>query len=525
MQKYSPAGSVKKRPTLSRLDVLCAILSGVMLTASFPPGKLQWMAWFALVPLLKSLGNGPPSLNFRLGFIAGISHYLTLIYWIVEVLGRYGNLNTFVSFIPLLLLCLYLSLFPAFFAALTTLLRDSRFFLLFMSSSWVGLEYLRAKLLTGFPWCLLGYTQYDYPHLIQIADLGGVYGVSFLIVLINGLVYRCLFQSHEKRKRFLKWESLITVLLLGGTLLYGQYRLSYERTGKAHRQWVKALIVQGNIDQSIKWRPGYQSETMRIYQDLSRAVYDFNGNLIIWPETSVPFFFQDEVRFWPQLFSLTKKSGAVLVFGSPAYKKIDAKTKYYNRAFLMTPEGEPPKYYDKVHLVPFGEYIPLKKILFFLNRLVPAAGDFEAGDKIAPLNHRDLSLGILICFEAIFPELSRVHTRSGAHILVNLTNDAWFGMTSAPYQHLSMAVFRAVENRRPMIRAANTGFSAFIRPTGKIVALSALFSREVLRCSVPVGESSLTFYTLFGDVFAFSVMVISLIKILSFLWHRRINTR
>jgi apolipoprotein N-acyltransferase len=258
---------------------------------------------------------------------------------------------------------------------------------------------------------------------------------------------------------------------------------------------------------------------METYKRLTRKGYDFQPQLIVWPETSVPFFFQDNERFSPTIFSLAQEAGAVVVFGSPAYEQTDEGINYYNRAYLLAPGDRSLKYYNKVHLVPFGEYVPLKKFLFFIKRLVPAAGDFKAGDKIEPINHSPFSVGIIICFEAIFPELARAYARGGANILLNLTNDAWFGMTSAPYQHLSMAVFRAVENRIPMIRAANTGFSAFINHHGKIISLSPLFTENVLNGSVDIPNFPLTFYARFGDLFAFSLLMVSFIKILSSLFH------
>ena len=199
---------------------------------------------------------------------------------------------------------------------------------------------------------------------------------------------------------------------------------------------------------------------------------------------------------------------------------MEGEIKYYNRAYLLTPDGSPPKQYDKAHLVPFGEYVPLKKLLFFISRLVPAAGNFEAGKMIFPLEYGDLSLGILICFEAIFPELARAQTSKGANILINITNDAWFGRTSAPYQHLSMAAFRAVENRKFLIRSANTGFSAFIDPYGHIVSRGSLFREEVLKGTIRISKSKMTFYTRFGELFAFTLLAISLIRILLFFWKR-----
>jgi apolipoprotein N-acyltransferase len=516
-----PFSITKSWRALSTTQVLLAILSGLLLTASFPPGKLSFLVWPALVPLLKSLDNESPSQAFRLGFLTGLSHYLTLIYWIMVVLGHYGNMSTWVSLGPFLLLSLYLALYPAIFSSITAYLRGSRFTLTLTAGFWVSLEYVRAHVITGFPWCLLGYTQYEQSYLIQIADLCGVYGLSFLIVIVNGLLFTLFFKNHARSNAFFKWEILFTALIVIGTLAYSHYRLFEEPIREQPRQYVGTLIVQGNIDQSIKWDPAYQAETMATYQRLTRTGYSFNPDLIVWPETSAPFFFQDNAEFSPMIFSVVKESQAALIFGSPAYELVGRMINYYNRAYLITPDNLFPQHYDKVHLVPFGEYIPLKKLLSFLHRLVPAAGDFVSGDKIAPLKYKGLSIGILICFEAIFPELARAQTRGGADILVNLTNDAWFGMTSAPYQHLAMVVFRAVENRRPMIRAANTGFSAYIEPKGKIVALSSLFREEVLEASVNISDRPLTVYTRFGDIFAFFLLVICLLKILSLLWHKK----
>jgi apolipoprotein N-acyltransferase len=500
--------------------VLFACLSGVMLTAAFPRAGFAFLAWFALVPLLKGLEGENFSRAFGLGLITGATHYLTLMYWIVVVLGRYGNLNILVSLGPLLLLCLYLALFPALFSGLATYLTSSAGLLIGLAGLWVGLEYVRANVLTGFPWCLLGYTQYKHLLLIQIADICGVYGVSFLIVLVNGFFYRLLFARPAGRRGNLGWEAVLVAAAVGITLGYGHYCLSTAQTSKTPGKTLRAVVVQASIDQSIKWDPSHQNQTMATYQRLTRAAYGSKPDLIVWPETSVPFFFQDHNRLAREVFRLADESGAGLLFGSPAYVRSGGRTRYYNRAYLITPGDTPLQYYDKVHLVPFGEYIPFKRLLFFVDRLVPAAGDFEAGDKIVPLRLSDVSIGVLICFEAIFPELARIQTRRGANILINLTNDAWFGRTSAPYQHLSMAVFRAVENRRPMIRAANTGISAFIGSEGKITAQSTLFRKEILSASVEVSNTPLTFYTRYGDLFVLAALLVAL-SILLFSLSRR----
>jgi apolipoprotein N-acyltransferase len=519
---YIPSRATGKRGSTASRGILLSVLSGLMLTASFPPGNLEWMAFVALVPLLKGLENTNPSRAFKLGLVAGMTHYLTLIYWIVVVLGQYGDINMVLCLVPLILLCLYLSVFPGLFSWFTSALAGSRFAITLSAFAWVGLEYARAKIMTGFPWCLLGYTQYENLHLIQVADLCGVYGLSFMLVLINGVIFGLFLKGRAQTRSFLKWEVLIMVAAVGGTLAYGHLRLSENGTSGGTYRPIRTAIVQANVDQSLKWDPDYQSKTMEIYHRLTREAQGFNPLMIVWPETAVPFFFQDNLDFSPGLISLARESDAVLVLGSPAYRRVDGFREYYNRAYLITPDDGPIQYYDKVHLVPFGEYVPLKKALWFIDRLVPAAGDFHSGDKVAPLRYRDQSLGVLICFEAIFPELARAHARAGASILINLTNDAWFGMTSAPHQHLSMAVFRAVENRRPLVRAANTGISALIGPQGRILARSGLFNEEVLRVRVDVPEPSLTFYSRFGDLFALCLLIVTLVSLLYYLWRRQI---
>lgn len=214
----------------------------------------------------------------------------------------------------------------------------------------------------------------------------------------------------------------------------------------------------------------------------------------------------------------------MLLFGSPAYRGVDGTLRYYNRAYLMTPGHREMKTYDKVHLVPFGEYVPLRQLLPFLGRLVQAAGDFMPGETATPLTADNLSLGVLICFEAIFPKLARNLVNQGADVLINLTNDAWFGMSSAPYQHLSMAVFRSVETRRPMIRAANTGFSAYINTRGRIQAISPLFTEAVLHHAVALSPRGYTVYSRVGDLFALALAGLCTLKILMVIrraWKRR----
>ena len=492
--------------------LLLSILSGLMLSASFPPGKMEWMAWVALIPLLRSIADESPRQAFRLGFIAGFVHYLTLIYWIVVVLEHYGGLHFLLSAGVLMLLCTYLAIYPGLFACLLRLCGGFRFAILITGSLWVGIEYVRANVLTGFPWCLLGYTQYPNLALIQVAHVVGVYGISFLLVASNVLIHVILFDRPSLRGSLLRWEMVLVLAMVFGALTYGHQRLAgVQNERNKGQQSVRIAVIQGNMDQTVKWNPDYQEKTIRIYNTLTYQTGPFKPDLVVWPETAVPFFFQAEPVLSPMVMEVAKKLGTTLIFGSPAYEREGGNTRYFNRAYALSPEREISGFYDKVHLVPFGEYVPLKRFLPFVHRLVPAAGDFKAGENMAPLRLPRLSAAILICYEVIFPELARAQTEKGADILVNLTNDAWFGMTSAPYQHLSMAVFRAVENGRPLVRAANTGFSAFISQTGAITLTGELFTREALKEEVLLGERTLGFYTKYGDLFAVAMLAICLI--------------
>ncbi len=504
----------KKQSALSLRDLFQAILSGLLLTASFPPGKFSFLAWIALIPLLVSIQDKAPRSAFKLGFIAGFFHFITLMYWIIVVLKQYGNLPLAVSLLALLLLSLFLALYPGLFSCLTCQMNHGPFSIFFMAAFWVSLEYARAHLVTGFPWCLLGYSQYEHLAIIQIANLFGIYGVSFLIVLVNGLIFQSFFRKTGVKRTFLKWEWLFVALLTAGILTYGFHQVTQKEARTKTAPQISAAAVQANIDQSVKWKPAYQSQTLQTYFRLSRSVADSKPALIVWPETALPFFYQDAPGFSPKMRGLSNELGAALLFGSPAYKRINRKIRYYNRAYMITPDVTFTQYYDKRHLVPFGEYVPLKQYLPFINHLVQAAGNFAQGDRQGPLKDNDLSLGVLICFEAIFPELARDLSREGANLLVNITNDAWFGATSAPYQHLSMAVFRSVETGLPMIRAANTGFSAFIGSDGAILSRSNLFVEAVLDGSIPVSPATPTFYTRTGDLFAGGLVLISLLKLL-----------
>ena len=267
-------------------------------------------------------------------------------------------------------------------------------------------------------------------------------------------------------------------------------------------------LVQGNIDQSVKWDESFQKETLRIYERLSLRVAEKEAELIIWPETATPFFFQDAKEYQPVVLDIPRKVRAFLLFGSPSYRFEQGKVDHYNSAYLVSPSGEIIGKYDKIHLVPFGEYVPLSNLLSFIGSLGEGIGNFKSGREFSNFSLPQGKFGVLICFEIIFPDLCRRFVKRGANFLVTITNDAWFGKTSAPCQHLSLATFRAVENRVFIARAANTGISALIDPKGRIIRQGGLFTEEAMEGTIRLMNRR-TFYTIYGDVFAWICSILS----------------
>jgi apolipoprotein N-acyltransferase len=274
---------------------------------------------------------------------------------------------------------------------------------------------------------------------------------------------------------------------------------------------VQVAVVQGNIKQGEKWKKEMVLATIRRYGELTSRVK--GAKLIIWPETAAPFLYQRTPDLDAKVQEIARTAGGYLLFGAPAYELTPQGESFYNRAFLLSPEARPAGSYDKAHLVPFGEYVPLKRVLFFVKKMVATAGDFAEGPVGAVVSLPEGNVGPLICFESIFPDLSRAQVKNGARLLVNLTNDAWYGTTSAPYQSLAMAVLRSVENRVCMARAANTGISAFINADGRILWQSDLFVPGAQALDLPFlpGGSP---YTKYGDLFAWACVIICGLELL-----------
>jgi apolipoprotein N-acyltransferase len=502
--------------------IFWAVVSGLALTAAFPKAGVSWLAWGALVPLLAAVKDKSARQSFGLGLIAGCTHYLTLVYWLADTMRTFGQLHWLVCLPVLFLFAFYLALYTAGFAVFISRgCRHPVILGVFGPVGWVGFEYIRAVFLSGFPWEMLGYSQYQVLPIIQISDMFGVYGVSFLVAVGNTalfLVYQAARSGHWQGKRIqfkhAAWVGVFFFILLFLSWGYGEKRIADVDQRISAAPAPEFAVIQGNIDQASKWDPAFRLHTLEKYISLSRFTAQRNPVLIIWPETATPFYFMAESDYSPGLIQAIRAMGCDHLIGSPAFENNGGVVSYRNRAYLVTSDGDIADHYDKAQLVPFGEYVPLKRWMPFIGKIVEAVGDFEPGVKGKTLQTKDYRLGIQICYEMIFPGLSRKLVQNGANCIVNITNDAWYGTSSAPYQLFSMAVFRAVENRRTVIRAANTGISGFIDPVGRILGTTGLFKDAAMTQPVPMLTKTSP-YTRWGDSFALICLATTIILVFS----------
>jgi apolipoprotein N-acyltransferase len=485
-------------------------MSGCLLVLSFPKFGHGSVAWVALVPLLYALRPLNASRALLAGILTGFVQYVGVLYWVTYVVVHYGQLPMALGVPVMMLLALYLSLYTGLFAGGIAFFRLRGIPAVVAAPLlWTVLEYAKSMLFTGFPWENLSQSQYLYLPLIQVADITGGYGISFLIVLVNAALCGFIDTDRAGRKKALAGAA-VAALFLALTAGYGYWRIGdvAKRFESIPQQTV--ALIQGNIDQSIKWDPSLQNQTLRIYRELSLQAAKESPKLIIWPETATPFMFQNHDELHEAVVDIAKSTGAYLLFGSPSYTRREGEIRYQNSAFVLSPSGSRIGKYDKVHLVPDGEYVPLRPLFPFIEKLAVGVGDFLEGSGFQPVTVAGERVGFLICYEGIFPEIGRAYGRGDASLLVNITNDAWFGTTSAPFQHLSMTVFRAVENRLYVVRAANTGISAIIDETGRITAQTALFERTFLTGPIQIHRAG-SVYAQYGDLFVFFCMIALLV--------------
>ncbi len=495
-----------------------AALSGFLSILIFPKFNVEVLAWIIFIPLFSAIQTENLRNTFRLGWFAGVIHFGGTLYWVTVTMVLYGGLSGFFSVLVLILMVVYLALYVGTFCLLIRFLQDRTPLPLLVSAPvlWVALEYLRSFFIIGFPWNYLGYSQFLTPYVTQVADTTGVYGVSFLIVLVNACLYTVLFTTAQ---RVMKIQTAVaTLCCVGFCIAYSLVKLSSVQgaisattSPQPPLETIKIAVIQGNINQSIKWDPQQRQQIFDTYIRLSKTSFDAQPDMIVWPETAVPFVFNFDPVNKQKLIDLVRELKTYLLFGGLDLIPLPPPQRHHslNSAFLVSPQGNTLAKYDKIHLVPFGEYVPFEKILFFVEKITTAIGKVRPGKiyQIMPLEQTQF--GTVICFEVIFPNLVRKFVDRGAQFLVTITNDAWFGRTAASYQHFAMVTFRAIENRVAIARSANTGISGFIDPYGRIIEQSDIFVEDALVRSIPITNTT-TFYTRYGDVFARVCSMLSL---------------
>ena len=504
---------------------ILAGISGILLLLSFPSFNLFPLAWISLIPLLIALQSTSSWKSaFLHGYLTGAIFFLGLIYWIALL---YPFANIFLTAFAYLLLAAYLAVYAGIFSALLHGLpwKSGLPFIFIVPAIWTGLEWVCSWMVTGFPWGSMGYTQWNNLPAIQIASITGVHGVSFIIVLLNATIADVLrtylawkksashFTFHVSRCIF---SHLIPIVLVITCLVYGAHTLSKPADTTSG---IKIALAPGNVPQIEKWDPEYWPQIFERYMNLVKAADAEEPDLIILPETALRgeiFVFEGNV-YIKQLKEILADRQIYLLTGLADYT---ATPKIYNSVYLLSPTSEKLGSYSKMHLVPFGEYVPITR---HLPNFIQLSSGFEPGKSIDlfPIPHTENSqMGVVICFESVFPNLFRKFVNKGAAVMGILTNDAWFDGTAAPEQHLAMAPFRAVENRVAVFRCANGGISCIIDAFGRIITppIQANDTQNFLIERIPLSDHGGTVYTRYGDWFPILCFLVSVLLVL---YHHR----
>jgi apolipoprotein N-acyltransferase len=509
--------------TLTRAAL--AVASGLAMGLAFPKFDHGLLAWVALVPLFYVIEGESMRRVFWWAYLQGFASYVVQLYWIPIPLHDFADVRMEFAIFPMFLLAgiVAINTAVAIWAGEFIARRTRIPAVITMPVAWTAVELIRTYFPIGFPWNLLGYAAYRNLELIQFAEFTGVYGVSALIVFFNAVVYVVISRRGDSRLQAISLSALTALMIV--LVAFGAWRIRDLKNAPSTGSF-KVAMVQGNIPQSLKWDPKFLPQSYGVYQDETADAAKRGADLIVWPEAAAAFLFQADDRYPAMLTSdaayrtalltLAKNMGKPILFGAPALAvQNDRVAGFYNRADLVSDQGEVLAHYDKIELVPFGEYVPARALLgFFVNRVVEGMGDMIPGKEQTLFEVKGAKLGILICYESIFPDFTRREVNEGADILVNITNDAWYGESSAPYQVLAMAVMRSIETKVPMVRAANTGFSALIEPSGQITNRTPLFKRGTTIVNVswrPVR----TLYTIVGDLFAEICLVLTAIGLIA----------
>lgn len=484
-------------------DLYLALLSGISLALAFPPLKVGFLAYGGLVPLFFLLEDKDYRRSLKWGYLTGLILNLGILYWIgwITLPGAIAAI-------------LYSPLFLSLYALIHTLLRKKfgAAFIWLLPFLWTSIEYIKSLGVLGFTWTSLGHTQTYYLPLIQFACYTSVYGVSFWIVLVNVLIYWIILNRQRLKKCLVGIGTLGTLFLL--PFVHGWILLS---SGKESDGKIRIALLQGNIDPKQKWDEAFLDQNLAVYLRLTRRAGQKKPDLIVWPETATACFLRSRWDYREEIQNMVDSLGIPLLTGSPDYKFIpNGEYLTYNGAFLIQPHQWNMQSYHKIILVPFGERVPFEDTFPIFNPILErfnmGQGDFSPGEEKVILDLGSEKFALIICYESIFPDFVREFIQKGAEFLVVITNDAWFGRTSAPYQHAQIAVFRAIENRISVARCANTGVSMFIDPYGRVLKSSKIFVKDILIASIPLRREE-TFYTRHGNIFTYFVLGINLLAL------------
>ena len=501
------------------------LLSTALQIVIFPLPGLYWLSWIAVAPLLVALlrtrvpetlqidagvrlAPATPWQGFLLAYVCGILWHLGTCYWVFDTMHRYGGIAVPWALLILLAAAMHEALYHGLFGLLIALVAKGksgpRRALVFAPLFWVAAELAKTRI-SAFPWELLGYAQTDNSAFTRIATLTGVYGLSCEIMLVN-CVFAAAFLVAKERSRWLLVAGFAAAIILQSGRWVAPPPVPADRT---------ALLVQSNIPAQEGWTTDYFQGTLRDLVWISLHPPGVSegqrSDLIVWPESPSPFFLNDPI-FRQVMAELARQGRTWVVAGSigvdSAATSAQHKSEVFNSAGLFSPAGDLAGRYDKVHLVPFGEYVPFKKFLPFMDMLTDQIGTFSGGQSWAPLQAGGQRLGISICYESVFPDEVRQSVQQGANVLVNVTNDGWYGDSGAWKQHLQMTQMRAIENARWELVATNTGKTASVDPYGRIVAATGRQVRTTLAAPYSL-QSGTTFYTRHGDWFAYLCAIIS----------------
>ena len=478
--------------------ILPSLISGVLVTLCFPVASLGPVSFLALTPMFAAVLHYRPGRKdaFRAGFLMGSACFVSMLWWIVKLVPSADVTIPWLMTPALILLVLYLSFYPAFHLLVLSALTRWRLipFLVAAPATWALFEVARSRGELAFPWGLLGYSLSNHAALLQTADVWGVFGLSFAIVSVNALAAGSVAARGPRAKA---WCGLFAGLVAGAMWLHGDTRMKRDEGPSAPT--LRVALAQPNIDLAIKWKPEFKDSSFVMIEKQAAQARDEGADIVIFPETAAPVFIENGPIYKMRLIELAR-SLQIAVFVGFLDHRFDGPNRdinIYNSSGLFRPDGSLEKY-DKRHLLPFGEALPLGSRYRWIRKINFGQANFQPGPPRDPLSENGVRFTPLICFESVFPDLCREGVHEGSELFVNITNDGWFGDTPGPYQHAQMAIVRAVEFRRWLVRSANSGVSMVVDPAGEVVSQIGLYKEGILMADVKL-LSGETFYARHGD--------------------------